>query len=70
MSKIEADNYSLIDDLDYIVENVIQLRPEHDYTLIAARHKLDRLQTDNERLREALESAKRNGGGGEKKGGG
>ncbi len=57
MSEIESEKHSLIDDLDYIVEHVIQLRREDNYTLIAARHKLAQLQTDNERLREALESA-------------
>ena len=56
-AKTPSDTRSLIDDLDYIVENVIQLRRENNYTLIAARHKLAQLQTDNERLRQALESA-------------
>lgn len=57
MSEIEAEKYLLIDDIDRIVENLTNLRRNDNYTLILASYKLAQLQTENELLRQALESA-------------
>lgn len=57
MSKREDEGYLLIDDIDRIVKNLTTLRKDDNYTLIAASYKLAELQTENDLLRQALESA-------------
>lgn len=57
MSKREDEGYLLIDDIDRIVKNLTTLRKDDNYTLIAASYKLVELQTENDLLRQALESA-------------